>query len=104
MIVYSDNDKHKEVSFEGDDLKIFKAERIPDKFLKENQILRESGQFHWMDKEKEWHHVARIPKIVINRLYKEYPEEMREPGNKFLYEWLDKPENQIWKTFGGNLA
>lgn len=104
MIIYSDNNKHKEVSFEGDNLKIFKAERIPDAFLKENFAARESGQFHWMDKEKEWHHVARIPKIVMNRLYREYPTEMRAAGSTFLYEWLDRPENKIWKTFAGHLS
>lgn len=104
MIVYSDNEKHKEVSLEGDNLKVFTAERIPDQFLQENKILRDSGQFHWMDKEREWHHVARIPNIVMNRLYRDYPEEMREPGSKFLYEWLDSEEGKIWKTFKGRLA
>lgn len=104
MIFNKKKNEYKEVSFEGDKLKIFRAEQIPDGLLKANQIERDTPGFKWMDKEKEWHHVARVPKIVMDRLYREYPEEMREPGNKFLYEWLDREENHIWKTYKGKLA
>src|SRR5688572_181489 len=104
MIVENTEDKFKEVSFEGDNLKIVRAERIPDGLLRANKIQRDTGEFSWMDKEKAWHHVARIPKIVMDRLYREYPEEMRDPESKFLYEWLDREENKLWKSFSGRLA
>jgi len=104
MIVKNTNKEFKEVSLDGDNLKILRAERIPDGLLRANQIQREAGGFNWMDKEKEWHHVARIPKIVMDRLYREYPDEMQDPESKFLYRWLDLPENKVWKTFAGRLA
>lgn len=104
MIISSDKTKFKEVSFEGDNLKIFRGEVIPDGLLRANKIQRDNGEFNWMDREKEWHHVARIPKIVMDRLYIEHPEEMRDPESKFLYKWLDREENKIWKTFAGRLA
>lgn len=103
MIIKNTATEYKEVTLDKDHMKIVRGERIPDGLLKANKIARDTFGLKYVDKEKEWHWVARVPKIVIDKLYREYPDEMKSEGSKFLYEWLDRPENNIWKTFEGKL-
>lgn len=91
------------ITYQDDKYVITRHERIPDGLLKANQIARETKGLKYVDEEKEWHWVARIPKVVYDQLLFDYPDEMKSSESKFLYEWLDRPENQIWKTFKGNI-
>jgi len=93
-----------ELTFEGDKFKILRTELIPDGFSKSLEIMRAEKGLKYVDQEKEWHLAARIPKVIFDRLWRDFPDEMREPGSKWLYKWLDTDEGKVYKTFAGKLS
>lgn len=104
MIIKKTATEHKEFSLEGDKFKILHAEKIPDGFMASLEILRKEKGLKWVDKDKEWHMVGRIPKIIYDRLWHDFPDEMRDPDSKWLYEWLDTDEGKVWKAFTGRAS
>lgn len=104
MIIRSDNNVHRELNFEGDKFKINHVERIPDGFLKSNQEARKDKNAVKSVDNELWL-VARIPQLTYMQWYRKYPE-LRgdaESSWKFLKKLLQKPENEIFRTYSGNL-
>lgn len=105
MIIKSTATEHKELSFEGDQFKVRHIERIPDGLLKANHELRkEKNSVKSFDNEL-WL-VGRIPMITYMQWCKDHPELKSSDPNiswPMLKKLMNKPENDIFKTYAGNL-
>lgn len=105
MIIRSDENIHREFSLEGDKFKVKHVERVPDGFLKANQELRKDKKSVRSADNELWL-IARIPQLTYIQWYRKYPE-LRDPDPKvsteFLKKLLKQPENEVFRTYGGNL-
>lgn len=105
MIIRSDENVHRELSFEGDKFKLKHVERVPDSVLKENYDLRKDKN-SIKSADNEWWLVARIPKATYFQWYRKYPELRSSDQNiswPFLKKLLKEKENEIFRTYAGNL-
>lgn len=100
MILRDTQNKFSRLEYEGDNFKVFHAERVNDDALKGNYELRKDKANCW-SADKEMRMIARVPLIAYIRWMREYPElHDADPAyrDRFLYKLLRKEENQVFKT------
>lgn len=105
MIIRSDDNVHREVSFEGDQFKIKHVERVPDGFLRSNYEMRKDKN-SVKSADNEWWLLYRIPQLTYIQWYRKYPE-LRSQDKKIADDFLRKlmllPENEIYRTYSGGI-
>lgn len=103
MIIRSDENVHKELSFDGDKFKISHVERVPDGLLRANYENRKDKNSVKSADGELWH-MARIPLLTYIKWYRTYPE-LRDPetSDQFLRKLLKQPENEVFRTYAGGI-
>lgn len=105
MILRSDENVHKEITYQGDQFKITHVERVPDGLLKANYENRKDKN-SVKSADGEYWHLARIPTLTYIKWYRQYPE-LRDSDTKvahnFLMKLLKQPENEVFRTYAGGI-
>jgi hypothetical protein len=104
MIIKSDENHLSQINFDGDKFKIDHVERMPTGLLESNREARKDKKTVKSADGELWL-VARIPQLTYMKWYREYPELRGDPDTswKFLKKLLQKPENEVFRTYAGNL-
>ena len=74
--------------------------------MKLNKIQRNETDIKFnskYDRTNRWHHAARIPNIVVDKLMRETaPSGLKKWfDKKYMKKWLNDPENRVWRCGGG---
>lgn len=100
MILKDTTNKFSRLEYEGDNFKVFHAERLDERALRGNYELRKDKKSCW-SADKEQRLIARVPLIAYIRWMREYPElHDADPDyrDRFLFKLLQKEENKVFKT------